>query len=384
MVSPTVPVNSLQHQTCAIVSRTYREVVYPNPKDSLNKVSTGSVTISHPNAWLPPMTQLSFSDAEYAGKRKQTRREKFLEEMEKVVPWKELMALLDPVYPKADNGRRPYALKTMLRVHLMQNWFGYSDPAMEEALYEVAPLRRFAGLSLVRGTVPDETTILNFRRMLETHALAPSILATVNAHLTDQGLLLRQGTIVDATIIHAPSSTKNAAKARDPQMHQTRKGNQWYFGMKAHIGVNVEGGLVHTVTTTAANVADVVEIGNLLHGKEKTVHADAGYIGADKRKGMTKRGRTWHIAAKRSRIKAMPEGELKNRRQGGRIHEGRSALESGTPLPRDQTPIRLPEGALQGTGQEHHTDSHAVRALEPVDGARKSVAQRRRGASMIG
>ena len=258
------------------------------------------------------MTQLSFSDAEYAGKRKQTRREKFLAEMEQVVPWEVLLGLIEPAYPKAGNGRRPYALKTMLRIHLLQNWFGYSDPAMEEALYEVAPLRRFAGLSLTRGSVPDETTILHFRRLLETHALAPKVLAAINTHLTDQGLLLRQGTIVDATIIHAAPSTKNNAKARDPQMHQTRKGNQWYFGMKAHIGVDVESGLVHTVTTTAANVADVVEIGKLLHGKEKTVYADAGYIGAQKREGMTKRGRTWHIAAKRGSIKAMPEGALKD------------------------------------------------------------------------
>ena len=167
------------------------------------------------------MTQLSFSDAEYAGKRKQTRREKFLDEMEQVVPWKALLGLIEPVYPKAGNGRRPYPLKTMLRIHLMQNWFGYSDPAMEEALYEVAPLRRFAGLSLTRGSVPDETTILNFRRLLEQHALGAELLAAVNSHLSDKGLLLRQGTIVDATIIHAPSSTKNQDKARDPEMHQT-------------------------------------------------------------------------------------------------------------------------------------------------------------------
>ena len=256
------------------------------------------------------MAQMSFSDAEYAGKRKQTRREKFLAEMEEVVPWKALLSVIEPVYPKAGNGRRPYALKTMLRIHLMQNWFGYSDPAMEEALYEVAPLRRFAGLSLTRGSVPDETTILNFRRLLETHDLAPAILATVNAHLSDQGLLLRQGTIVDATIIHAPSSTKNESKARDPEMHSTRKGNQWYFGMKAHIGVDVESGFVHTVTGTAANVADVVEVDKLLHGKEKTVYADAGYTGAEKR--APKRGRTWYIAAKRGAIKKMPDGDLKD------------------------------------------------------------------------
>ncbi|MGA9343406.1 MAG: IS5 family transposase [Rhodanobacteraceae bacterium] len=255
------------------------------------------------------MTQMSFSDAEYAGKRKRTRREVFLAEMEQVVPWDALLALIEPVYPKAGKGRRPYPIQTMLRIHLMQNWFGYSDPAMEEALYEVAPLRRFAGLSLARGSVPDETTILNFRRLLETHALAGRMLATINSYLTDRGLLLRQGTIVDATIIHAPSSTKNAAKARDPDMHQTKKGQQWYFGMKAHIGVDVESGLVHTVTTTAANVADVAQVAKLLHGKEKTVHADAGYIGAEKR--APKRGRRWHIAAKRGPIQAMPESEFK-------------------------------------------------------------------------
>jgi len=173
------------------------------------------------------MTQMSFSDAEYAGKRKQTRREIFLAEMEQTVPWETLLALIEPVYPKAGNGRRPYALETMLRIHLMQNCYSYSDPAMEEALYEIAPLRCFAGLSLARGSVPDETTILNFRRLLETHGLAPKVLATISAYLSDKGMLLRQGTIVDATIIHAAPSTKNKAKARDPEMHQTRKGQQW-------------------------------------------------------------------------------------------------------------------------------------------------------------
>ncbi len=256
------------------------------------------------------MTQLSFSDAEYAGKRKRTRREKFLEEMDQVVPWKVLLSLIEPAYPKAGNGCRPYLLKTMLRIHLMQNWFGYSDPAMEEALYEVAPLRRFAGLSLTRGSVPDETTILNFRRLLEQNDLAPRLLAAVNTHLTDKGLLLRQGTIVDATIIHAPPSTKNRDKARDPEMHQTKKGNQWFFGMKAHIGVDAESGLTHSVTTTAANVADVAEVDKLLHGKEKVVYADAGYIGAQKR--AHKRGRRWYVAAKRSKVKAIDDDQLRD------------------------------------------------------------------------
>lgn len=255
------------------------------------------------------MIQLSFSDAEYAGQRKQTRREKFLAEMADVVPWDALLALIEPEYPKAGNGRRPYALKTMLRIHLMQNWFGYSDPAMEEALYEVAPLRRFAGLSLTRGSVPDETTLLNFRRLLETHDLAPAILATVNAHLSDKGLLLRQGTIVDATIIHAPSSTKNQSKARDPEMHSTRKGNQWYFGMKAHIGADVDSGLVHTVVTTPANEADIEVVDELLHGKEEVTYADAGYTGAQHR--VARRGMRWEIAARRGRIQALPDGRHK-------------------------------------------------------------------------
>jgi IS5 family transposase len=175
------------------------------------------------------MNQMSFSDAEYAGKRKQTRREIFLAEMEQVVPWRSLLNLIEPVYPVAGRGRHPYPLATMLRVHLMQNWFGLSDPAMEEALYEITPMRVFAGLAL-SGPIPDETTILNFRRLLETYELAPEILRRVNAYLTRKGLLLKRGSIVDATIIAAPSSTKNAEGKRDEEMHQTKKGNQWYFG----------------------------------------------------------------------------------------------------------------------------------------------------------
>lgn len=215
------------------------------------------------------MDQLSFADAEYTSKRKRTRRDRFLAEMEQVVPWDRLLALIEPHYPKPKGaGRRPYPLKTMLRVHLMQNWFGYSDPGMEEALYEVAPLRQFAGLRLQR--VPDETTILNFRHLLEQKGLAPKLFEAVNAYLSEQGLFLRHGTIVDATIISAPSSTKNQDRSRDPEMHQTRKGNQWYFGMKAHIGVDSESGLVHTVTTTA----HLPQVG--ASGSEKTSPAGAG------------------------------------------------------------------------------------------------------------
>ena len=258
------------------------------------------------------MSQMSFGDAEYAGKRKRTRRETLLAEMEQVVPWAALVALIEPSYPKAGRGRHPYPLETMLRIHLLQNWYGFSDPAMEEALYEIAPLRQFAQLTLI-GAIPDETTLLNFRHLLEANALAPKLFAAVNADLTRKGLLLRQGTIVDATIIAAPSSTKNKDKQRDPEMHQTKKGNQWYFGMKAHIGVDAESGLVHTVTTTAANAADVTEIEALLHGKEKTVHADAGYIGANKR--VTRKRIKWRIAAKRGKIKSMVDSPLKTAMQ---------------------------------------------------------------------
>jgi len=250
------------------------------------------------------MSQLTFGDAEYLGKRKRTRREIFLDEMEQVIPWDALVALIEPFYPKAGRGRRPYPLATMLRVHLLQNWFSLSDPGMEEALYEIVPLRQFARLPLT-GALPDETTILNFRRLLETHNLAPRVFEAINAHLRSHGLTVQTGTIVDATIIHAPSSTKNKEGKRDPEMHQTKKGNQWYFGMKAHIGVDEETGQVHTVTTTPANVADVNEVENLLHGKEKRVHADAGYTGADKR---VKRKLTWKIAERRSKKNRLPEG----------------------------------------------------------------------------
>ncbi|MFU6991488.1 IS5 family transposase [Pseudomonas paraeruginosa] len=244
------------------------------------------------------MKQMTFAEAEYAGKRKQTRKELFLIEMDQVVPWKGLIALIEPHYPKGEGGRPAYPLMAMLRVHLLQNWFGYSDPAMEEALYETTILRQFAGLSLER--IPDETTILNFRRLLEKHELAVGILAVINGYLGDRGLSLRQGTIVDATLIHAPSSTKNQDKQRDPEMHQTKKGNQYYFGMKAHIGVDADSGLVHHVVSTAANVADITQVDRLLHGKENVVCADAGYVGVEKRKEHDGRSVIWQIAARRN------------------------------------------------------------------------------------
>lgn len=251
------------------------------------------------------MQQISFSDAEFSSQRKRTRREVFLEEMDRVVPWSRLLALIEPVYPKAGNGRRPYALETMLRIHFMQLWFNLSDPAMEESLYDITPMRQFAGLSLAHDSLPDETTILKFRHLLERHDLADRMFAEVNAHLSERGLLLRRGTIVDATIIAAPSSTKNAARARDPEMHQTKKGNQWHFGMKAHIGVDAESGLVHSVVGTAANVHDVTQTHALLHGEEAAVFGDSGYTGAARRDENREIEADWHIAAKPTAVGRM-------------------------------------------------------------------------------
>ncbi|NMI19824.1 IS5 family transposase [Xanthomonas hortorum] len=259
--------------------------------------------------------QLTFGDAEGLGKRKQTRREIFLAEMEQVVPWQQLLGLIAPHYPVSGRpGRQPYALATMLRIHLLQQWYALSDPAMEEALHEIPTLRRFAQLGGL-DDIPDETTILNFRRLLETHGLAGRMLEAVNAHLARKGQSLRSGTIVDATLIAAPSSTKNADHARDPEMHQTKKGNQWYFGMKAHIGVDEFSGLVHHVHCTAANIADVTVTHTLLHGNEDSVFGDSGYTGGDKREELQNCKAAFFIAAKRSTLQAIGNKRERDREQ---------------------------------------------------------------------
>jgi IS5 family transposase len=199
--------------------------------------------------------------------------------MEGVVPWVELLALVEPHYPKAGNGRQPVGLSIMLRTYFLQQWFNLSDPGMEEAFYESPVLRRFAGVDLGRAAAPDETTILRFRHLLEEHALGGEILVTVNRYLDARGIRITTGTIVDATIIHAPSSTKNSTGERDPEMHQTRKGNQWYFGVKAHIGMDSKEKVVHSVATSAASVADAHMLSDLLHGEEKKVWGDGAYQG---------------------------------------------------------------------------------------------------------
>jgi IS5 family transposase len=234
---------------------------------------------------------------------KKTRKREFLEEMERVVPWDALMALIEPHYPKGKTGRPPMPLPVMLRVHFLQQWFSLSDPAMEEALHDVPLYREFAGIEAGNVRLPDESTILRFRHLLEEHGLAQKMFSAVNDLLRDKGLLLKAGTMVDATLIAAPSSTKNASGERDPEMHQTKKGNQWYFGMKAHIGADADSGLVHTVVGTAANVSDLNVAGDLLHGQEHDAFADAGYQGVGKREEA--QGPQWHVAMRRGKRKKL-------------------------------------------------------------------------------
>jgi IS5 family transposase len=265
----------------------------------------------------PSMKQASFASLEYAGKKRRTRREKFLAEMEQVVPWQRLTGLIEPHYPSSGRvGRPPIGVGRMLRMYCLQQWYSLSDEALEDGLYDSQAMREFVGIDLAREQVPDATTLLKFRRLLERHELTKAIFEEVNVHLAERGLLMREGTMVDATIIAAPSSTKNKDGTRDPEMHQTKKGNQWHFGMKAHIGADADSGLVHSLHTTPANESDVAHAHELLHGQEERMHADAGYTGVDKRpeivaaqtEGRIDADITWHVAAKRGAVQAMAEG----------------------------------------------------------------------------
>ena len=247
-------------------------------------------------------------------KQKTTRREKFLAGMEAAVPWAKLLAVVEPFYPAGRRGRPPLGLERMRRVYFLQQWYGLADEALEDALYDRQALRGFARIDLAKG-VPDATTLLNFRHLLEANDLCKGLFEAVNADLAARGLLLRAGTLVDATLIAAPSSTKNQARERDPEMHQTKKGNQWHFGMKAHIGADRDSGLVHTVLATAANVADITQTAELLHGEETQVHADAGDVGVEKRAEIRAKdpaGRIdWQIARKRGPLRALAAGAEK-------------------------------------------------------------------------
>jgi len=210
---------------------------------------------------------------------KKTKRALFLEEMEQVVPWAKLCGLIEPHYPTGSNGRPPVGVERMLRIYFLQQWFNLSDPAVEEALYDSAVMRGFVGIDLGREPVPDETTVCKFRHLLEEHQLGGQMLEAVNLHLQSRGVRITTGTIVDATIIHAPSSTKNREQQRDPEMHPTRKGKQWYFGMKAHVGVDSKTKLIHTALVTPAHVADATVLPELLHGEETRVWGDQAYRG---------------------------------------------------------------------------------------------------------
>jgi transposase, IS5 family len=258
------------------------------------------------------MSQRSFASAEHALKKKQTRREKFLAEMERVVPWARLVSVIEPLYPTSGRvGRQPMGVPKMLRMYLLQQWYGLADEALEDAIYDSQALRDFVGIDLSRESVPDATTLLKFRRLLVTNDLTKALFEEINAHLAQQGLLMRAGTIVDATIIAAPSSTKNASGERDPDMHQAKKGNQWHHGMKAHIGVDAESGIVHSLVSTAANVNDVTQAGELLHGDEANAFGDAGYRGVHKREEA--QGPQWHIAmqpGKRQLLSDSPLGQM--------------------------------------------------------------------------
>ncbi len=269
--------------------------------------------------------QLGFGDYEQTTARKRTKRERFLAQMEAVVPWKALIDLIEPHYPKAGSkgGRPAYPLETMLRIHLMQQWYDLSDPAMEDALIEVPTMRRFAGINLISDRIPDETTILSFRHLLEKHDLGKQIFETVKAHLKANGMAMKQGTIIDATLIAAPSSTKNKKGERDPEMHQTKKGNQWYFGMKVHIGVDKDNGLIHSIETTSANVHDLTPAAELLHGEETVVYADAGYQGIEKREEMQGKAIGFRVAMRPGKRRALPdtpEGRLDDLIETAKAH----------------------------------------------------------------
>ncbi|CAN7265472.1 IS5 family transposase [Trinickia sp. LjRoot230] len=248
------------------------------------------------------MKQTTFASLAFDGKKKQTRRERFLTEMEAVVPWTALLAVIEPHYPKSGRrGRPPMPLATMLRIYFMQQWYALSDPAMEDALYEIESMRRFAQLELSDDALPDETTILKFRHLLEQHGLTSKMMNVINETLEARGMLLKGGTMVDATIIHAPPSTKNEGKQRDPEMHQTKKGNQWFFGMKIHVGADVDSGLVHTVSVTPANTADVSELPVLLRESDRAVFGDKGYVNNAFKRLAREAGVFWGVALKGSK-----------------------------------------------------------------------------------
>jgi IS5 family transposase len=269
--------------------------------------------------------QLGFTDYEQTYAKKKTRRQRFLDEMEATVPWDAFLALISPVYhrPSAKGGRPAFPLEVMLRIHLLQQWFTLSDPLMEEMLIDTPCFRRFAGIDMVEDRIPDETTILNFRHLLEENRIAEQILETVNQSLRKKGVMLKEGTILDATIINAPSSTKNKKGERDPEMHSVAKGNQWFFGMRCHIGVDAASGLVHSVVSTAANVHELNTAADRVHGEERVIYGDSGHIGIEKREAFKDCDAQMRIAMKPGQRRVLPdtpEGRLLDLMEAAKAH----------------------------------------------------------------
>lgn len=256
---------------------------------------------------MTAMRPFSFTDLEYEQKKKVTRKERFLGEMDAIIPWKTLLKPIRRHYPKVGNGRRPIGLEIMLRIYFMQQWYGLSDPAMEDSLYDITAMRRFAGVAL--SSIPDETSILHFRHLLERHGLTEVLFRQTERYLSDKGLILNEGTIVDATIIHAPTSTKNQERQRDPEMKQTKKGNQWYFGMKAHVGTDPQG-FVHSIAVTDASIHDSQVMDDLIHGEEYAVYGDKAYASQQRQADYEAKGMAWRVSRKAGRGQKLTTAEL--------------------------------------------------------------------------
>lgn len=265
------------------------------------------------------MKQLSFASLTYQNKKIITKKEKFLNEMDITVPWKRLLKLIKPFYPNKVKGRKAMPMETMLRIYFLQHWYNLSDPAAEESLYDIESMRRFAQLELGKDPIPDETTILNFRRLIQENDLATIMFEDINAYLIDKGIKVSQGSMVDATIIQASSSTKNSKKQRDPEMKSTRKNNQFYFGMKVHIGTDVNSNTIHSATVTPANVCDVTELPNLLRDTDKVVFGDAGYTSDTYCRGARELGMTWKVNDKRKPKKQLSSTQRKNNRKKSQV-----------------------------------------------------------------
>ena len=265
------------------------------------------------------MKQQSFATLAYQNKKIVTKREAFLKEMEQVVPWSRLLKLIELHYPKKGNGRPPIPMEVMLRIYFLQQWYALSDPAVEEALYDMESMRRFSLLELGEDVIPDETTILNFRRLIEKHDLSVVMFNDINAYLVDRGIKVSKGSMIDASIVHAPASTKNKEKQRDPEMHSTRKNNQYYFGMKIHIGSDVNSNAIHSATVTAANIADISEMPELLREEDEVVFGDAGYTSDSYKRGARSLGMTWKVNDKRKPKKNLSATQKKKNRKNSSI-----------------------------------------------------------------